>query len=331
MCRVYLIILLFGLFVVGDSSVDGSYCKTNGSRIIQSQTVYNIENCTNTEIELGNYYERTSLVIVKAFNNQISQISDDTFKSATGLTIIDLRENKIEEISVGAFKDQGKLQHLYLKQNKLTRIEVGTFDSLTELKDLWLMNNQLSLIEKGLFDKNRNLRNLFMDENKIIAIESTVFEKLNSIQSLTLDKNLCVNQSFNSNKFDQNFSCFKSYEFLKTNLDEILQLKSEKLNCLTEKDSSNKALIQKINELYEIKNNLSTCQRDNETIYHQKDQLAEKLQNYASRKSRKSIITSSNFLIISGIIGLDLIAFLISIVKICQLSKENRGLKAKRN
>jgi Leucine-rich repeat (LRR) protein len=331
MCGVSLIILLFGLFLVGDSSANGSVCKNNRTRQIQSETVYNIENCENTEIDLGNQNARASLNYVKAFNNKISRISDSTFKSATGLTHIDLRDNKIAEILVGTFKDQGKLQHLYLKKNKLTRIEVGTFDSLSDLKQLWLQENQLSLIEKGLFDKNTKLENLYLDTNKIIAIESTVFQKLNAIKSLTLVKNLCVNQNFNSNKFDQSFSCFKNYESVKPYLDENRQLKSEKLNCPTEKDIANKALIQKINELYEIKNNLSTCQRDNETIYHQKDQLPEKLKACASRKSRKSIITSSNFLIISGIIGLDLIAFLISIVKICQLLKENGDLKAKRN
>jgi Leucine-rich repeat (LRR) protein len=231
---------------------------------------------------------------------------------------------------------------LYLKQNKLTRIEVGTFDSLTELKDLWLQKNQLSLIEKGLFEKNTKLVNLFMNENQIVAIEPTVFEKLNAIRSLTLDKNLCVNQSFNSSKFDQSFSCFKNYEFLKPYLDEILKLKSEKLNCPTEKESLNKALTQKITELSKVRNNLSACQSDNETIYHQKDQLAEQLQtceseiidiNNKEKSDDDKTDNTSNFLIIAGIFGLVLlillIAFLKSIVKIYRLLDDNRDLNAK--
>ncbi len=94
------------MFVIGDSSADGSVCKNDRSRIIQTETVYNVENCGNTEIEIGDQNARASWTYIKAFNNQISRISDDTFKSAMELIQIDLRENKIEQISVGAFKDQ---------------------------------------------------------------------------------------------------------------------------------------------------------------------------------------------------------------------------------
>jgi hypothetical protein len=109
MWRVYLIILLFGLFVVGNSSADNLYCEKHYQKWkIQTGTEYNIENCTNTEI-FRSFNDKSSLTDIYAANNQISQISDDTFKWARELTHIDLRENKIEQISVGAFKDQGKL------------------------------------------------------------------------------------------------------------------------------------------------------------------------------------------------------------------------------
>jgi hypothetical protein len=228
MCRVYLIILWFGLFVFENSSANGSVCKNDRTRTVQSEIFYNIENCGNTEIDLGDQNATTSLTHIRAANNQISRISDDTFKSSTELTVIVLSENKIEQISVGAFKDQGKLQYLYLRQNKLTRIEVGTFDSLTELKELWLQNNQLSLIEKGLFNKNKKLKDLFMDTNKIIAIESTVFQNLNQQVYIHLVGNLCSNKNLRGNQFHQNFACFKSYEFLEPHLDQIRQLESQK-------------------------------------------------------------------------------------------------------
>jgi Leucine-rich repeat (LRR) protein len=283
MCRIWLIILLFGLFVVGYSSADGSVCKNDRSRITQNLTVYNIENCTNTEIELGDQNARTSLNYVKAFNNQISRISDDTFKSAKELTYIDLRENKIEEISVGAFKDQGKLQHLYLKQNKLTRIEVRTFDSLTELKDLWLQENQLSVIEKGLFDKNTNLEYLFLSENQIVAIGSTVFQNLNQQVNINLVGNLCSNETFSSNRFDKNFDCFKNYELLKPYLKQIHQLESEtktsnddKVTYKSEKDRND--LTVNFNDLFRCKRSLSDC----EAINQEKENLAGKLKSKES-------------------------------------------------
>jgi Leucine-rich repeat (LRR) protein len=234
MCRDYLIILLFGLIFIRDTSANGWVCKNNPQKSIQNSIAYNIEHCENTEIDLG---DERSLIHVRAWDNQISKISDDTFKSAKQLIHIDLRENMIEQISVGAFKDQAKLEKLYLKYNKLTRIEVGTFDSLVELKELWLQNNQLSLIEKGLFDQNTKLEELYMASNKIIAIETKVFTKLNRIKSLTLKGNLCVNQDFTSNNFERDFNCFENYEDSKPNLDEADQRKDEPTDHLRESES----------------------------------------------------------------------------------------------
>jgi Leucine-rich repeat (LRR) protein len=289
MCRVFLIILLFGFFVVGDSSADGSVCKNDWSKKIQSKIVYDMENCANLEIELGNYYERNSLAIVKAANNKISRISDDTFKSARELTMIDLGENKIEEISVGAFKDQGKLQHLYLEQNKLTRIEVGTFDSLPELKKLWLQNNQLSLIEKGLFDKNLKLKELFLSENQIMAIEPTVFQNLNQAQNISLSRNLCSNENFQNNKFDQNFACFKNYESLKPYLDQIHQLESEKEISNDDKShykTENARLKrEKNNDIFKFEASLRNCEVD-KTLINQEN-LAAKLKSKESESTQR--------------------------------------------
>jgi hypothetical protein len=88
MCRIFLITLLFVLLFVGESSANGSVCKIHPGREIRSGTIYNIENCTNTEIDLGAESARAPLTEVKAFGNQVSKISDDTFKSAKQLTSI---------------------------------------------------------------------------------------------------------------------------------------------------------------------------------------------------------------------------------------------------
>jgi Leucine-rich repeat (LRR) protein len=329
MCRIYLIPFLIGLAFIRESTVNGLVCKNDPERLIQNLIVYNIENCQNTEIDLGAESARATLTHVKAFKNQISEISDDTFKSATNLTNIDLIQNKIEQISVGAFEDQGKLQFLYLELNKLTRIEVGTFDSLTELKELWMTNNQLTLIEKGLFEQNTKLEQLYLNYNKIIAIESTVFAKLNKIKSLTLRGNVCTNLNYNSSNFDQDFNCFKNYESLfKPHLDQVYQCRSERKMCLNEK----------MNELTEVGSELSDCQRENTTVHQERDKLSEQLQNCESKEcvklnsdnSQSEFFKTKNILLIvaSGFAIL-LIAFLISIVKICQLSKDNRFLNAK--
>jgi Leucine-rich repeat (LRR) protein len=195
-------------------TINAQACRNDQHRKVRQGLIYNIEDCTNTEINLGNCKERASLTHIQALNNEVSKISDDNFKWATELVLIDLRDNKIEQILVGAFKDQDKLTELYLKQNKLTWIEVGTFESLTELRVLWLQNNQLSIIEKGLFDKNKNLIHLYIDENKIIAIESTVFNKLAAIKFLHMNGNICVDKNFKNNEIGPDFECFTNFENL---------------------------------------------------------------------------------------------------------------------
>ncbi len=216
----------------------------------------------------------------------------------------------------------------------MTRIEVGTFDSLVELKELWLQENQLSLLEKGLFDQNTKLVNLYLNENKIIAIDSTVFEKLNAIKSLTLSGNVCVNLNYNSSNFDRNFNCFKKYESLfKPYLDQIEQCRSERKMCL-----SDDLLSEKINELTEVGSELSDCQRVNTTVHQERDKISEQLQNCESKECFKSSSDNSqsestnispHFVIFVCGFVIMLIAFLISIVKICKLSKDNKFLNAK--
>jgi hypothetical protein len=319
MSQIYQIIIVIGLFYVGDSSADGLFCKNNLTRNITSKTVYNIEKCTNTEINLGDENAKATIIYVQASNNQISRISDDTFKLARKLTHIDLRMNNIEQISVGAFQDQANLIHLYLKQNKLTRIEVGTFDNLIELKHLWLQNNQLTLIEKGLFDKNVNLEHLFLNENKISMIESTVFEKLKNIEEIHLQGNLCSNKNFQTNKIDPNFTCFKNFTSLLKPL--LGQCKLELKNC----DALNTELRQQSSELITIGRNLSDCQRE---ISNMSQKIERQPKTLQKSFTMHDCFENTAFIIIAiaGLVILLTIALLISIVKICRLASDNKFL-----
>jgi hypothetical protein len=292
MYRIFLIISLLSSFLVGDSFASGVTCR---SKKIRNLTDYNIENCENTKIKLGNKYEAKTLKSVQAANNQISQISDDTFRWATELIIIDLRANKIEQISVEAFKNQGKLRELYLGKNNLTRIEVGTFDSLVELEDLRLDSNQLFVLEKGLFDKNKKLDKLFMDANKIVAIEPTVFRKLNQAVDIHLSGNLCANENFQGNRFDENFVCFKNYDLFKQQLEKgrLMDILTKKIGDLAYCEAENSQLklsdsklincdrdkLDYIKENLRLKNNFTTSIKDLSQINFD---LAKKLQDKES-------------------------------------------------
>jgi hypothetical protein len=82
---------------------------------------------------------------------------------------------------------------------------------------------------------------------------------------------------------------------------------------------------EKINELIEVGKNSSDCQRGNMTI-HQKIELSEQP---CYHESHESTIVSAHFVIVLCVLFILLIAFLLSIAKIYQLSKDNKFLNAK--
>jgi hypothetical protein len=190
------------------------------------------------------------------------------------------------------------------------------------------------LIEKGLFDQNTKLVNLFLDSNKIIAIESTVFAKLTKIKILTLNGNICTAFEFDSKNFERDFDCFKNYESLfKPYLDQIEQCRSERKMCLSED-----LLNQKINKLTEVGSELSDCHRENKTVHQERDKLSEQLQKCESKGCLKSNSDNSQsefhetktiLLIVACVLVILSIAFLLSIVKICKLSEDNKFLNDK--
>jgi hypothetical protein len=128
---------------------------------------------------------------------------------------------------------------------------------------------------------------------------------------------------------------------------ELSKTLNEKSTCLAEKNSSNKALNEKLSELSICSNSLSDCQRENLIIYRKRDRLTEQLQTFESKKSPKSINfnntdcdklktdTRSKFWIVVGtgtlvlVLLILLIALLISIMKNHQLLDDNKFLKTK--
>jgi hypothetical protein len=112
---------------------------------------------------------------------------------------------------------------------------------------------------------------------------------------------------------DRDFDCFKRYESLfKPHLDQVYQCRLEKENLEAEKFDINK----KLSDLSDAERNLSA-------------QLQCCESKKLSKSSNETTNISSNFWIMAGIIGLDLIVFLTAILKICQLFKENKLLNAK--
>jgi Leucine-rich repeat (LRR) protein len=189
--------------------------------------VFDIENCKSSK--LGRLEYKMSLKEIKAFNNRITTIDNDTFRGAYNLASIDLSQNYIEDIQVGAFVDQAKLTHLYLSGNRLKSLKVGTFDPL---KSLWLIDlhgNQISVLENETFVKSSYLTEVNLNFNKIFAIGLNAFS-WKKLERLQLKDNICVNSEFYFSAFVDRFylltlqsNCFGIYESHKQVLREITE------------------------------------------------------------------------------------------------------------
>ncbi len=209
--------------------------------------VFDIENCKNPKLILGKREIRVNLKEVKAYNNSIVSIDNDTFCGAYNLKTIDLIQNVLEDIQVGAFVDQAKLTHLYLSGNRLKSLEVGTFDPLKDIRNIDLHGNQISVLEDETFVKNLYLKEVNLDFNKIFAIGTNAFswEKLDKLQ---LKENMCVDFdiSFADITIDrikylkQEFFCLDIYESHVT----ILRERTDSLSVAANDCTTSKATIQ---------------------------------------------------------------------------------------
>jgi leucine-rich repeat and immunoglobulin-like domain-containing nogo receptor-interacting protein len=99
--------------------------------------------------KIGDAYP--NLIILRAANCSIKEISRQNFKIMTELKEMHLNLNQIEKIATGAFKDLKKLELINLCYNQIKEIENGGFRGLTKLKVLYLQFNQIEKIANDAF------------------------------------------------------------------------------------------------------------------------------------------------------------------------------------
>ncbi len=125
------------------------------SILSHDESKFDIANCGNSELNLGQESERSKLTQLKAFNNSVATINYETFRWAYNLESVDLQTNLIADIPSGTFRDLAKMTKLYLNRNRLSRLNVGAFEGLSSLTHLFLDNNQLKTLDVGTFDPLR--------------------------------------------------------------------------------------------------------------------------------------------------------------------------------
>lgn len=164
----------------------------------------------------------TSLKVILANNNQITNLVAYTFSTSRDLETLSFRKNQITEIDLNAFKGLTNLRELYLADNKISMLHMNVFNPLINLQILSLSGNQLQSIDLEMFQNNSQLTEILLYDNKLRAIHPQSFGNLKSLFNLELHGNLCaendirVDDEVYQDKVNRMLAiCFDSYPLQK--------------------------------------------------------------------------------------------------------------------
>jgi Leucine-rich repeat (LRR) protein len=132
-------------------------------------------------------------------SNEIQRIDEGTFDGAWNLSGIWIDNNLIETIDKNAFKKLIKLMHLGLWQNRISSLNTGIFSNNPELIGFDISRNRLKVLHKNLFINNQKLQQVTLHFNQLSQISSIMFSHLSSMNSLHLSSNRCINKDWPAN------------------------------------------------------------------------------------------------------------------------------------
>lgn len=130
----------------------------------------------------------TTLSIISARNNSISEIKKNTFPPANSLTYLDLSFNNLTVIENGSFHFLIILNTLMLRGNRIAELPKGELQNRVTLQTLDLGQNQISTVTFDAFTGLR-LRNLSLDNNRISSFNETALRGLAEVLELRLNGN----------------------------------------------------------------------------------------------------------------------------------------------
>ena len=122
-------------------------------------------------------------------NNNISQLTQDSFNGLSSLESLDLSYNHLKSISANTFNTLINLQEIDLSYNNFSQIDDGYFTGLIKIKSIYLSNNQISRLSKNSFNNLRSLNYLFLERNKLNQNLDSLFIGLTNLIQLDLSFN----------------------------------------------------------------------------------------------------------------------------------------------
>ncbi|CAK9294986.1 unnamed protein product [Gordionus sp. m RMFG-2023] len=181
--------------------------------------------------------------IIDLGSNQITEISQTSFKYLTKALKIDLSNNDISHIHTGAFWNCRELRELklhynmivdfptfnpdndlnllYIQHNKISQLVPVFVNQLSHLIALDVSFNNLTQLVPGTFNRNNSqLRQLFLNNNHITHLHESYFDELVSLEWLKLSKNRLYHLP------DSIFSKLSQLKYLELNRNKLSEIKS---------------------------------------------------------------------------------------------------------
>ncbi len=80
-----------------------------------------------TYVPAGYYVAIPTLVVIRLWQNIISNIADSAFSGVPGVEILDLTNNNMDVIRTRMFEGLWNIRELYISSNQIHTVETGSF------------------------------------------------------------------------------------------------------------------------------------------------------------------------------------------------------------
>lgn len=130
-----------------------------------------------------------TLLYLNAKYNNISYVTDKTFRGMFSLQALDLSFNGILKISSRSLSDLSKLQSLNLQNNRLYFIPEDLLQYNQDFQNLDISNNKLVLLPERLLENARSLHFLDISNNFISTFPEDFLKNSRFLELLVLDGN----------------------------------------------------------------------------------------------------------------------------------------------